>query len=257
MLDSLPATFSPPHPPRGVTNPQHVLLVEDDPVTRLMVTRYFATHDVPTSTAATRAEMNRCLTAREPSLIILNRRVGHENGLDLLRSIRANSDIPVIIASGPRLEEIDCVLGLELGADDYIVKPFRLRELLARIRAILRRRKPGQLSKARDPAPAGYAFGGWRLEHSTRRVTNPDGQPLSLTKSEYNLLVAFLEAPQRPLTREQLVQATRVHEDVFDRSIDVQVLRLRRKLECHIGAPRMILTERGVGYSLALPVQSL
>lgn len=226
------------------------------PIESLRVTRYFATHGVPTSTAATGAEMNRCLTTREPSLIILNRQVGRENGFDLLRSIRASSDVPVIIASSDRLEEIDCVLGLELGADDYIVKPFRLRELLARMRAILRRQRLGQLPKAREPALAGYVFGGWRLECCSRRLTTPDGQSQPLTKSEYTLLVAFLKAPQRPLTREQLLQATRVHEDTFDRSIDVRVLRLRRKLEGPVGGPRMILTERGVGYSFALPVES-
>jgi two-component system, OmpR family, response regulator len=243
--------------PQGGGNPHHVLLVEDDPATLQMVTRYFESYDIPTSAAATRAEMNRCLATREPALIILNLQLGQDNGLDLLRSIRASSDVPVIIAGGQRLDEIECVLGLELGADDWITKPFGMRELLARVRAILRRQRLAQRSRAREPAHGGYTFDGWRLEQANRRLMNPDGQPVALTKTQYALLVAFLEQPQRVLTREQLLQATRVHEDIFDRSIDVQILRLRRKLKDDAGAPRIILTERGVGYLFALPVQCL
>ncbi len=241
----------------GCAGPQHVLLVEDDPATRRLVTRYFAIHHLPTTAATTRAELEHHLAAREPALIILGRRLGNDNGLDLLRSIRASSDVPVIIADRCRLEEIDCVLGLELGADDYLAKPFQLRELLARVRAILRRHNPGRASRAHGPRYAGYTFDGWRLELATHRVTNPGGRPVPLTKTEYALLLAFLEAPQRPLKRAQLLQSTRIHDDIFDRSVDVQVLRLRRKLEDNLAAPRMILTERGVGYLFAPPVRSL
>jgi two-component system, OmpR family, response regulator len=243
--------------PRGVGNPRRVLLVEDDPATRQMVTRYFASYDIPTSAAGTRAEMDRCLAAEDPALIILNLRLGRDNGLDLLRSIRASSDVPVIMAGDQRPDEIECVLGLELGADDFIAKPFGMRELLARMRAILRRQRLEQRSKERGPTLGGYTFGGWSLEHATRQLTDPKGQLVTITKSEYALLVAFLERPQRVLTREQLLQATRVHENIFDRSIDVQILRLRRKLREDADAPRLILTERGVGYLFAPPVQSL
>jgi DNA-binding response OmpR family regulator len=236
---------------------QHVLLVEDDPDTRRTVTHYFATHDVSTTAASTRTELERYLAAGEPALIILGQRLGKDNGLDLLRSIRASSDVPIIIAGRHGVEEIDCVVGLELGADDYIGKPFQLRELLARVRAILRRHKLGQASKARGPRLRAYTFDGWRLELATRRLTDPDGRPVALTRGEYALLLAFLEAPQRPLQREQLLQSTRAHEDIFDRSVDVQILRLRRKLEDDLAAPRMILTERGIGYSFALRVRSL
>jgi DNA-binding response OmpR family regulator len=163
----------------------------------------------------------------------------------------------VIITTGHRLEEIDRVVGLELGADDYVTKPFGLRELLARVRAVLRRHELGGLARAREPQRGGYKFGGWQLERDNRRLTSPNGVAVTLTKGEYALLVAFLEAPQRPLTRERLLQATRVHEDIFDRSIDVQVLRLRRKLESHASAPQIIRTERGVGYVFALPVEAL
>jgi two-component system, OmpR family, response regulator len=175
--------------------------------------------------------------------------------LDLLREIRSHSDVPVIITTGHRPDEIDRIVGLELGADDYIVKPFSLRELLARVRAVLRRQEMGRAARTHEPERGGYRFGGWQLERRARRLIDPDATPVSLSKGEYGLLLAFLEAPQRPLSREYLLQATRVHEDIFDRSIDVQVLRLRRKLEVDPSAPRVIRTERGVGYVFALPVE--
>jgi two-component system, OmpR family, response regulator len=189
-------------------------------------------------------------------LVILDLRLGQEDGLDLLREIRSNSDVPVI-TTGHRREEIDRVVGLELGADDYITKPFGLRELLARIRAVLRRREAGQAAVQRDQEKGRCRFGGWQLDRRIRRLTDSSGIPVALTKGEYALLIAFLDAPQRPLSREHLLQATRIHEDVFDRSIDVQVLRLRRKLETDPNAPRVISTERGVGYVFALPVEAL
>jgi DNA-binding response OmpR family regulator len=197
------------------------------------------------------------LTRSQPDLVVLDLRLGKEDGLDLLREIRAHSDIPVIITTGHRRDEIDRVVGLELGADDYITKPFGLRELLARIRAVLRRREAGQAAAQRDAEKGRCKFGSWQLDRRGRRLTHSSGQPITLTKGEYALLIAFLDAPQRPLTREQLLQATRIHEDVFDRSIDVQVLRLRRKLETEPAAPSIIQTERGVGYVFALPVEPL
>jgi two-component system, OmpR family, response regulator len=163
--------------------------------------------------------------------------------------------VPVIITTGHRLDEIDRVVGLELGADDYVTKPFGLRELLARVRAVLRRHELGRLARAREPQRGGYKFGSWTLERQNRRLLTHDGVEVTLTKGEYSLLVAFLDAPCRPLTREQLLQATRIHEDIFDRSIDVQVLRLRRKLETESSAPRVIQTERGVGYVFTLDVE--
>jgi DNA-binding response OmpR family regulator len=158
--------------------------------------------------------------------------------------------------TGHRSDEIDRVVGLELGADDYVVKPFSPRELLARIRAVLRRQEMGRVARARDPERGGYRFGGWRLERRGRKLFDANETPIPLSKGEYALLLAFLEAPQRPLSREHLLQATRIHEDIFDRSIDVQVLRLRRRLEADPSAPRVILTERGVGYVFAMPVEA-
>jgi DNA-binding response OmpR family regulator len=233
----------------------HIIVVDDDSTLRQMVIRYLQEHDVPTLAASNRSELNRHLETAQPSLIILDLRLGQEDGLDLLREIRSRSDVPVIITTGHRPDEIDRIVGLELGADDYIIKPFSLRELLARVRAVLRRQEMGRAARSRDPERGGYRFNGWTFERRGRKLLDTHGTPIMLSKGEYALLLAFLEAPQRPLTREHLLQATRVHEDIFDRSIDVQVLRLRRKLEIDPRAPRIIQTERGVGYVFALPVE--
>ena len=174
----------------------------------------------------------------------------------MLREIRSGSDVPVIIITGHRRDDIDRVVGLELGADDYLTKPFNLRELLARVRAVLRTVRCRKSSAhARIRSVAGFDFPAGSSICRTRQLTDPAGSQVALTKGEYAMLVAFLEAPQRPLSREHLLQATRVHEDVFDRSIDVQILRLRRKLERDARAPRVIRTERGVGYVFDVPVE--
>jgi DNA-binding response OmpR family regulator len=220
-----------------------------------MIVNYFAENNIRTLLASGRQEMARQLGAAEVDLVILDLRLGQEDGLDLLRQVRSNSDVPVIIITGHRRDEIDRVIGLELGADDYLTKPFNLRELLARVRAILRRFDAGRAAPARDPSRGKFRFAGWHLDCRARRLTDPEGKPVALTKGEYALLLAFVDAPQRPLSREHLLQATRVHEDVFDRSIDVQILRLRRKLERDPSAPRVIQTERGVGYVFAVAVE--
>ena len=235
----------------------HIIVVDDDPTLRQMVIGYLEEHSVPTRAASNRAELRCHLEETQPSLIILDLRLGQEDGLDLLREIRSHSDVPVIITTGHRPDEIDRIVGLELGADDYIIKPFSLRELLARVRAVLRRHEMGRAARARDPERGGYRFNGWKLERRGRKLIDANDASVPLSKGQYTLLLAFLEAPQRPLTREQLLQATRVHEDTFDRSIDVQILRLRRKLEADPSMPRLIQTERGVGYRFALPVEIL
>jgi len=237
-------------------SPPTCLVVEDDRNMRHLVMDYLRENDIRAISASGRDEVAGLLAREEPNLVILDLRLCQEDGLDLLREIRSRSDVPVIITTGHRRDEIDRVVGLELGADDYITKPFGLRELLARIRAVLRRREAGQAAVQRDPERGRCRFGGWQLDRRIRRLTDSSGIPVALTKGEYALLIAFLDAPQRPLSREHLLQATRIHEDVFDRSIDVQVLRLRRKLETDPNAPRVILTERGVGYVFALPVEA-
>ena len=233
------------------------LVVEDDRTMRHLVMNYLREHGIHAISASGREEVAGLFASDEPSLVILDLRLGQEDGLDLLREIRSRSDVPVIITTGHRRDEIDRVVGLELGADDYITKPFGLRELVARIRAVLRRREAGQAAVQRDSERRRCRFGVWQLDRRSRRLSDSSGTQVVLTKGEYALLIAFLDAPQRPLSREHLLQATRIHEDVFDRSIDVQVLRLRRKLETDPNAPRVILTERGVGYVFALPVEQL
>ncbi len=240
-------------PPCG--QPLQVLVVDDDPSMQQMLTNYLVQHDMHVASASGRQDVVRLLAAGDPSVVILDLRLGAEDGLDLLREIRSRSDVPVIITTGHRRDEIDRVVGLELGADDYMIKPFGLRELLARIRAVLRRQELGRAAIARNAGQGSSVFAGWVLDRRTRRLTNPDGQPVTLTKGEYTLLTAFLEAPQRALSREHLLQATRIHEDVFDRSIDVQILRLRRKLEPASSAQQMIRTERGVGYMFVPTVE--
>jgi len=242
----------------GINNrAPRVFIVEDDPIMRGMVGDYLEQHNMRAVAASGRQEMVHQFAASEPDLVILDLRLGQEDGFDLLREIRSRSDVPVIITTGDRRDEIDRVVGLELGADDYVTKPFSLRELLARIRAVLRRQEAGRAAPQRDPERGRCRFGDWQLDRQTRRLTDPGGGDVALTKGEYTLLIAFLDAPQRPLSREHLLQATRMHEDVFDRSIDVQILRLRRKLEPDPSSPRIIRTERGVGYVFTLPVVSL
>jgi DNA-binding response OmpR family regulator len=232
-------------------------VVEDDAALRRMVVNYFEENNIRALVAEGREEMNRQLRGAVVNLVILDLRLGQEDGLDLLRDVRSNSEVPIIIVTGHRRDDIDRVVGLELGADDYLTKPFNLRELLARVRAVLRRLDSRRAAPARDPERGRFRFAGWQLDRRSRRLTDPDGDPAPLTKGEYALLIAFLEAPQRPLSREHLLQATRVHEDVFDRSIDVQILRLRRKLERDPSAPRVIQTERGIGYVFAVPVERI
>jgi DNA-binding response OmpR family regulator len=232
-----------------------VLVVDRDDAMKDKIVDYLQDHGMRAVQASGRADATNQFAIHAPDLVILDVHLGKEDGLDLLREIRASSDVLVILTSEYRHDEVDRIIGLELGADDYLTKPFGLRELLARARALLRRRSYATVP--RDPQSQRYRFGGWQLDRRTRQLTNPMGHPVALTKGLYALLVAFLDSPQRPLTREYLLNATRVHEDVFDRSIDIQILRLRRKLETEPEAPRIIQTERGVGYVFMLPVERL
>jgi DNA-binding response OmpR family regulator len=260
MSDNFMDPAPPDVPPGTACSPGRstsVLVVDDDPSMQQMLVNYLEQHNMRVLPASRQQDVTRQLARGEPSVVILDLHLGQEDGLDVLRELRARSDVPVIITTGHRRDEIDRVVGLELGADDYVTKPFGLRELLARIRAVLRRQELGRVASYRDAEQGRYRFAGWVLDRRTRRLTNPHDTPIALTKGEYSLLIAFLDAPQRPLSREQLLQATRIHEDVFDRSIDVQILRLRRKLEPDPSAPRLIRTERGVGYVFVPGVERL
>jgi len=225
-----------------------VLVIDNEPAMQRMIVNYLNTQNLRSSAVGNRKDMLREFGAEEPDAVILNLHLGQEDGLDLLREIRTRSTVPVILMNGERVEEIDQVVGFELGADDYILKPVGLRELLARLRALLRRRGLESVSPGLRADRRKYAFAGWLFAPRARQLRAPDGQEVSLTKGEFALLSAFVAAPQQTLSREQLLHATRVHEDVFDRSIDVQILRLRRKLQPPPGVPSFIRTERGLGY---------
>jgi two-component system OmpR family response regulator len=235
---------------------KHVLVVDDDADMRDAIGTYLEGENFQVTAAPDGKTMARALTDPSVDLIVLDLRLAGEDGLTLMREREA--DVPVIVITGHHRDEADRVIGLELGADDYLTKPFSLRELLARIRAVLRRVESGE-RRARDRQKrARYRFAGWELETRARRLTSPDGHVVPLTAGEFNLLAAFLRSPGHVLSREQLLAASRVHdEEVFDRSIDVQILRLRRKLERNPSEPTLIRTERGAGYVFAASVEVL
>ena len=240
------------------TKTAHILVVDDDPDMRDLVRDYLAEFELRVTAVATGDEMRRVLDEQPVDLVVLDLRLQGEDGMHLARELREHSQVPVIIVSG-RQGESERVLGLELGADDYVTKPFSPRELLARIRAVLRRYQiSNELHAARDARNRAYRFEGWELNLRVRRLTAPDGHRVELSNGEFNLLQALCEAPQRVLTREQLLDLTRMHgAEVYDRSIDVQILRLRRKIEVDPSAPRLIVTERGAGYLFSPAVEVL
>jgi two-component system, OmpR family, response regulator len=239
----------------ATTAAQTILIVGDDLETREVVRRYLENYSFSVVAASSRTSVQRHLASITPSLVLLDLRLGQDDGLDVLREIRSRSDVPVITITDDDPDAADRVVALELGADACIAKPVLLRELLALAKAVLRRQEMGRLRPDRDPERGTYKFAGWRLERRTRQLIDPSEAPVHLTKGQYALLVTFLDAPQRPLTREYLLQATRASDDIFDRSIDVQVNRLRSKLEADPGSPKLILTHRGVGYLLACDVE--
>jgi len=232
----------------------HILVVDDDPQIRDLLQEYLTQNELRVTVASTGREMSAALTEHAIDLVVLDLRLAGEDGMTLARKLREESAIPVIMLTGVR-DEADRIMGLELGADDYLTKPFSPRELLARIRTVLRRTKGSALTEAGQKDVRAYRFAEFELNLRTRRLTKNPGQRLELTNGEFNLLAALLAAPQRILTRDQLLEASRVYDnEVYDRSIDVQVLRLRRKIEADPSQPQFILTERGVGYSFSAPV---
>jgi DNA-binding response OmpR family regulator len=237
-------------------NPPHVLVVDDDPAIRDLIAGYMSDNDIRTTVAANGAEMTAALSEFAIDLIILDLRMPGEDGMQIARRIREQSSLPIIVVSGRR-DEADRVMALELGADDYMTKPFSSRELLARIRALLRRAAAFNPATGREADARAYRFDGWELNVGSRRLTSPQGKRVSLTNGEFSLLIALLAAPGRILTREQLLESSRLYDDVFDRSIDVQILRLRRKIEPDPSRPNYIKTERGAGYIFSVDVQRL
>ena len=235
----------------------HILVVDDDAQIRGLLNEYLAANGLRVTTAASGREMTQILADETIDLVILDLRLADEDGMSLARTIRERLSLPVIMLTGVR-DEADRVMGLELGADDYVTKPFSPRELLARIRTVLRRAKGAPTESAQRREIRAYRFGEFELNLRTRRLKRHDGHAINLTNGELNLLAALLAAPERILTRDQLLEASRVYDnEVYDRAIDIQVLRLRRKIEIDPAQPRYIVTERGVGYMFKAPVEVL
>lgn len=233
----------------------HVLVVDDDPSILQMVSDYLSDFDMRVTTLTSGRELAEVMRKQTIDMLLLDLRLPGEDGMQIARKLREESDVPIIILTG-RKDEADRVMGLELGADDYLTKPFSPRELLARIRALLRRSRAHETFTEGLQKVRAYRFAGWELNVRLRRLNTPAGNALPLTNSEFNLLVAFLAAPQRVLSREQLLDLSRLHNDeVYDRSIDVQVGRLRRKLGSDETRPPLIRTERGAGYVFTAAVE--
>ena len=237
--------------------PVHILAVDDDPSIRQLIADYLADNDIQVTALENGKAIADVMARATIDLIILDLKLPGEDGMQLARKLRAESDVPIIMLTG-RKDEADRVMGLELGADDYLTKPFSPRELLARIRALLRRSRAHETLAESLTRIRAYRFAGWELNVRLRRLKSPQGETIPTTNSEFNLLVAFLASPQRVLSREQLLELSRLHDDeVYDRSVDVQVGRLRRKIEPKDSRTQLIRTERGAGYVFTALVETV
>ncbi len=233
-----------------------LLLVDDEPSIREPLADYLAGQGFTVDCAANAAEARGKLLGGSYDLVVSDIMMPGEDGLSLTRHVRDAYDVPVILLTA-RSEETERVIGLEIGADDYIAKPFGPRELVARIRAVLRRAGPDTRVAAPDDADS-YRFADWLLSASTRTLTHADGRNVALSTGEYQLLIAFLRHPRAVMTRDRLLDLVRGREaDVFDRSIDNLVSRLRRKIEDDPRDARLIRTIWGGGYSLATEVRRI
>jgi len=234
----------------------HILAVDDDPAMRKLIGDYLAENGLRVTTVLDGQSMTEALKRETVDLVLLDLRLQSEDGMTLMRELRAASTIPIIILTGRR-DDADRIMGLELGADDYLTKPFNPRELLARVRTVLRRRH-AEAPRGRPQGVRAYRFDGWEVRLGTRQLVAPDGRMVPLSRGEFPLFVALLGAPQRVLSRDRLLDLSRVHnDDVFNRSVDVQILRIRRKIEADPAAPRYIRTKRGVGYEFSVPVEAV
>ena len=229
--------------------PEHILVVEDEPTVRSFIEEYLGSQGYRMSGAKDGTGMRHALAKRDVDLIILDLMLPGEDGLELAREIRSESNVPIIMVTG-RADTVDRVVGLEMGADDYIPKPFEARELLARVRSVLRR---SQRANSRSDEPTTrqnmVAFAGWRLDLGRRQLSGPGGEEVRLTSAEFDLLVAFVNNPDKVLSRDRLLDLVYGREMFpFERSIDVLVMRLRGKIEVDRANPLFIKTIRGAGY---------
>ena len=237
---------------------KHILIVDDDAKIRLLLRRCFEQDGYGVSEAANEAETMHYLAAGGIDLVTLDLALGAEDGLNIAREIRARSSIPIVMVTG-KGDTIDRVVGLELGADDYISKPFHVREVLARIRSVLRRTDamPNDLAGCapQDQADS-FAFGNWIVDFSGLQLRSEGGEVRELTTSEFRLLEVLVKNAKRVLTRDQIMDKVKGHDwSPLDRSIDNQIARLRRKIEADPKHPALIKTVRGAGYTFAVDVK--
>lgn len=230
-----------------------IAVVEDDIEIRSLVTGLLLREGFEATGCRSAAEFDRLVERQRIDLAILDIMLPGEDGLSLCRRLRSRSDIPVLLVSA-KSDDIDRIVGLEVGADDYLAKPFNPRELIARVRAILRRTRDRHRVSAGGPIEA-IDFAGWTLDSGARTLSDPDGRTVELTGGEFDLLLAFVSHAQRILNRDQLLDWTRGRSaGPFDRAVDVQLSRLRRKLASHPSGVDLIRTVRGGGYLFTLPV---
>jgi len=238
----------------GMNAQDHILIVDDDLEIRNLLREYFEKNGYRVTLAADGRGLRAALAVVEPDFVVLDLMLPGDDGFTLCRELRARSEVPVIMLTA-RGEETDRIVGLELGADDYLAKPFNPRELLARVKSVLRRVRslPGNL---RPDEVKGYRFAGWALDIATRNLTSPAGVVIALSGTEFRLLRTFLGHPNRVLTRDQLMELMLSRDAApFDRAIDVQVSRLRHRLDEDAREPAIIKTVRSQGYVFAAPVE--
>lgn len=240
----------------GLSDNGHILVVDDQKDVCDVVAEYLTGEGYRVSTAQSGDEMRRVLAQSPADLVILDLMLPGEDGLALARALRSESQMGIVIVTG-RGELVDRIIGLEMGADDYLPKPFNLRELLARVKSVLRRvQSAGEARPA--PQRQRVRFAGWELDLASRELTSPSGEPVRLTTGEFDLLAVFVNNPNQILSRTRLLDLARSREaGPFDRTIDVQVGRLRRKIEEDPQNPSMIKTVRGGGYTFAPLVEPI
>jgi DNA-binding response OmpR family regulator len=233
----------------------HVLAIDDDPLIREVVTNYLGDSEILVTALESGRGLADALRRDNIDLLILDLHLPDEDGMQIARRVRESSRVPILVLTG-RTDEADRVMALEIGADDYVTKPFSPRELLARVRALLRRSRAGESRSRELQRVRAYRFAGCELNVRLRRLLKPGGETADLTNNQFNLLAAFLACPQCVLSREELLRRSRLHDDeVFDRAIDVQVARLRKSIESRDGGLELIRTERGAGYVFTAPVE--
>lgn len=249
----MPALGHPGEPAQ--IGPPRVLVVDDDAEIAALLSRYLVSQGLHVSVAENGARLRAVMAESTFDVVLLDLGLPDEDGLALIRDLRTRWRGPVIIISG-RGESVERVVGLELGADDYVTKPFDLRELLARIRSVLRRAQPA--AAVAPPDRQGFEFAGLRLDVPARRLLDQQGRDIALTTGEFDLLLALLQRPHQVLTRDQLMNAVHGHDaGPFDRAIDVQIGRLRRKLETDPANPQLIKSVRGAGYLFAATTRAI